>query len=337
MVWMEQKLIDKCNNDFLLNAIHLFNSLSDEENIGEKEFCDRLEKNMGDAQGYLTKPVGELKMRCNPIVDKSDPNHWRLRLSSKIPVGLTNMERIYLKALLQSKYSAIFFDDDEQAALLAKFDNVPDLPLETLCVTAPMGSSSHSLSHTEIQNIRILLTAIDGKREILYSNRALNGRRYENCRGFPVRIQYTVIDDRFRLSLWSSDENRPVKVNIDRMYDISLTEEQWEHELTPIQMMESRLMTEPIVMELTDNRKTAERVNIAFSVYDTVTEQMTDGRWRVQLYYYNIDLDNIVNSILSFGPNIRVISPPDVVEKIVRRLENPLAVGGDENLVGSGK
>ncbi len=326
MDWKKQKLIDEFNNDFLLAVVDSFNRLSGDEEIGLNAFRRVLEQNMGNAVGYLFNNIDGLIRQCTPIVDTSDPNHWKLRVPSKIPLGLSNIERMYIKALLQSKYSVLFFDSEERVALLDLFADVPDLGLETLCVTVPAGSADQPISDEEIRNIRLLLTAIDGQREIRYSNRARNGRVYENCRGFPVKIEYTVIDDHFRLSLWSVDEERPVKVNIDTMYDLTLTETRWKHELTPLKMMEKRLMSEPIVMEMTDNRKTAERANLAFSMYNTVTERVDGGLWRVRLYCYSVDVENVVNSILSFGPNIRVVSPPAVVEKIKERLKHSFPV-----------
>lgn len=326
MDWTKQKMIDEYNNDFLLAVVDAFNRLSGDEAIGRNAFRRLLEQNTGDAEGYLFQTIDELMRQCAPIVDTSDPNGWKLRVLSQIPLGLSNIERMYLKMLLQSKYSAIFFDPEERAALLAAFADVPDLAMETLCVTVPTEGTDQPISEEEIRNIRLLLTAIDGQREIRYSNRARNGRVYENCRGFPVKIEYTVIDDHFRLSLWSADEERPVKVNIDTMYDLTVTETRWEQELTPLKMMEKRLMSEPIVMEMTDDRKTAERANLAFSMYNTVTERVDGGLWRVSLYCYSVDVENVVNSIFSFGPNIRVVSPPAVVEKIRERLKNPVPV-----------
>ncbi len=44
------------------------------------------------------------------------------------------------------------------------------------------------------------------------------------CELFSSKRVYSALYDLFQLSLWSSEEKRPVKVNIHTMYDIGISD-----------------------------------------------------------------------------------------------------------------
>lgn len=166
----------------------------------------------------------------------------------------------------------------------------------------------------------MLLMAIKERKEITYSNKTREAV-YENVHGYPIRIEYSALYDLFKLSLGSSDEKRPVKVNIRSMYDVCVSDNVWNEAQSPSEMMKNKLSSEPIVMELSGKNNTYERANILFSMYKTITEKSNDDKNVLKLYYYEFDEKEIIDSIFSFGPYVKVVSPPIIVDKIREKLK----------------
>ena len=313
-------LSDEFNNLFTIAVIRTLNELCSEK-MSEEEFLRRMNDLTEDKDNLLWKYVDRLKSEDTDILlDKSDRKNWRLKTCSGIPMPLSLAERVYLRAVLESRYCPIFFDEDEKTRILERLKDVPSIGLEKNVVFAGSGGHPRTFPPDEISKIRKLLSSVRYRKEIEYSNNANDGKVYLHSKGFPVKIEYSVFDDRFRLSLWSSDENRPIKINISSMYDISETGRNWDNPLTPQKMMETKLSPEPIRMTLTGKDHQFDRALYSFSVYDTVIERTGENEYTFTLRYYGFDLPEIIDKIMSFGPAMRVLSPSDAIDRIKRRL-----------------
>lgn len=327
-------LSDEFNNLYSVALINTLNALRG-ETMNEAAFLGSITRLTEDKGNDFYDYNDQLKDKktqssiLNLVVNKSDKAHWRLEKERcEIPMCLSLTERVYLKSILRSRYSAIFFDDDEKERLLERFADVPDIGLEKNSVFAKNDENMRQFGQDEISKIRALLSAVRYQREIQYSNHANNGVDYKGCKGFPVRIEYSVFDDRFRLSLWSggnhnsNEEGRPIKINISSMYDISETGRKWEAPLTPQEMMITRLSPDPIEMRLKGENYIFERALYSFSMYDTNIERTGEIEYSFRLRYYQFDLPEIIDRIMSFGPAIQVLSPLEAIERIKRRLSD---------------
>ena len=79
---------------------------------------------------------------------------------------------------------------------------------------------------------------------------------------------------------------------------------------------------------LYDQRKALERVLLHFSHLEKKTVRLGEDRYQVTLCYDSADRAEMLIRILSFGPTIQVISPPDFVESIRDRLRRQSALSG---------
>ena len=305
------------NNIFVLAAINTFNDLADKRESTEKDFREGLRKNTGDKTGYFWRFEEELIKKYQMLVRKNESGTISLRSMKKMRIPFTTAEKVYIKMILRSKYGRIFFDEDDIAEMLERYSEVPDVPVEDICVTH---RKDREITDSMISCMRLILKAIAERKEIVFSN-STRSKEWKDVHGFPVRIEYSVVHDLFQLSLWLTEESRPVKVNIHSMYDVEVSGKRWEKALSPAEMMRSKKAPEPIIMEVRKDRNTAERANILFSMYDTETEILPDGNYRIKLYYYSFDENEILGHIFSFGPYIRVVSPQRAVERIRERLE----------------
>lgn len=317
MVSHDNDLFDQFSNIFVIAAINSFNFTVDRNGITENQFKAEMVRNTDDRNGYFYHFIKELTENCSMLVNKDKNGCLKLKSGSKLPVPVTREEKAYLKAILRSKYSRIFFNDDEIEKLISSCSDAPDIPLDDICVSI---RNEREITDTIRDNIRSVLSSIKEHSEIRYSNKTKNGIM-ENMSGYPVRIEYSPLYDLFQVSIWSDSESRPVKVNIHTMYDLELTGNIWKDAKSPVEMMKTKRLKEPVIMKIRNCKNTAARANIMFSTYDTETIKLPDGNSLMKIYYYSFDEKEIIDRIFSFGPYIQVISPQSVVDKIIERLE----------------
>lgn len=84
---------------------------------------------------------------------------------------------------------------------------------------------------------------------------------------------------------------------------------------------------ELLVMEVSPERQSVERALMHFSHYEKETEQLSDGGCRIRLRYSKADMSELVGQVLSFGPMVRVVEPPEFIGLIKERLSAQRALG----------
>ena len=215
MISNKSELIDEYGNYFFISLINAVNSIVDGEKLKLSNFQNKIINAAGDSEcDYLGKVSDDIKSEYGVLFAPDGDNYLTSRINSHIPMCLSETERIYLKSILQSKYSKLFLSDDEIAQLDSSLNYVPYIPIDEYVVSSPSHPSSFFAKLAD--KLRLLLSAIKESREISYSNKTRN-KHYKNKRGYPVKIEYSALYDVLQLSLWSSDENRPVKLNIRSM------------------------------------------------------------------------------------------------------------------------
>ena len=302
------------NNFFLIAVFNVFNHM-----VNSKTSAKRFEKDLyyftEDNEMLFKNVVSKLMDEINMLVDTESPDgSWKLFHQTPLPICFTTVERIYLKAILRTRYGEIFLTEKQRSGLLNCLRDLPDIDFEECCIMAPH-QPKKSFSDDTIRKIRLLLEAVENNTEIVYSNRT-GKRLYVDSVGFPVKIEYAADSDRFMLSLWSESEQRPIKVNIATMFDVRCTDNIWDNPLSPLEMMKDKYMAEPITMLLSPSSANFERALFAFSLYDSEIERMEDGRYLFRLRYYDFDQREIVYKICSFGKDIRVLSPAAIVASV---------------------
>lgn len=325
MISNKSELIDEYGNYFFISLINAVNSIVDGEKLKLLNFQNKIITAAGDSEGdYLGEVSDDIKSEYDVLFELDGDNFLTSRIDSYIPMCLSETERIYLKAILHSKYSVLFLSDNEILQLETSLNDVPYVPIDEYVISS--NSCSEDFFEKQADKLRLLLSAIKENREISYSNKTRNAD-YTNKRGYPVKIEYSVPYDVLQLSLWSSDEDRPVKLNIHSMYNISLTENVWEEKKSPAEMLETKRCKEPIIAEISDDINAFERANILFSMYDTKISE-NGGKYQLEIGYYEYEKDEVIKNLISFGPYVKVVSPPDIVdsirEQIIKLFDNQL-------------
>lgn len=161
---------------------------------------------------------------------------------------------------------------------------------------------------TYIQNFRLLLRAIQEKREVRL---VLDSSRQQLYFCIPYRLEYSEKDDRFRLL--AVQNGHSITLNLSKITECTLLE---QTQLPPYSLSKKRQLT----LELTDERNTLERAMLHFSHFEKQAVRLDNDTYQITLWYAPRDEQEILIRILSFGPTVQVISPDSVIQQLKSRI-----------------
>lgn len=165
-----------------------------------------------------------------------------------------------------------------------------------------------------IKNFRTILAAIKNRRKLSIRYHGSKGSdRVFKCD--PYRLEYSEKDDRFRVLIRSCRFATMLRLDgIEKCEDIG--------EAFPGNDREVLKNDQYLVVSLTNERNTLERVMLHFSHFKKEAEKLDNGKYRLKIYYDSSDETELVIRVLSFGPFVEVTEPLRFRSLITERLEN---------------
>ncbi|WP_291300088.1 WYL domain-containing protein [Desulfosporosinus sp. BICA1-9] len=174
-------------------------------------------------------------------------------------------------------------------------------------------------------NFRLLLEALIQEKPIRYDNQDRKGYVHKNKLAMPVSLEYSIRDGRFRISMFSLDDNRPIMANLFTLSNLRIVNEK-----VPIDRETARALLfekysqEPIVLEVTDKKGAMERSFMCFSGMERSAKHLGNNKYELQLHYYLFEEENLIRSIISLGPYVKVTSPQRIADEIISRVRKSL-------------
>ena len=141
----------------------------------------------------------------------------------------------------------------------------------------------------------------------------------------PCRLEYDCAQHRIRLILWLQAENRAVKLNVNRLQQINLSNLTYGHEVEASfnQFLSNSKTT--VTIQLLPKYNAVDRCFSIFSSYDkqAIYDEDNDS-YTLIITYYHFDEEEIIDYILSLGAAVVVIEPLHLRNKIIQRLQQQL-------------
>lgn len=226
----------------------------------------------------------------------------------------TTLEKRWLKALLLDPRIALFNPSNKGLEDVEPLFNPNDIVFfDQFSDGDPYQDEDY------IKKFRLILSALKDNRtlRVLYSLK--NGaEKWMNCN--PVRLEYSLRDDKFRLI--SASKSKVNTINIAKIIQCEIGET-----FDMVEVKELLHDKRTVEFLLKDERQALERVMMQFSVYEKITEKLDDNTYRVSLTYEAEDEIDIIIRVLSFGPNLKVVGPESFIKQIKSRLEMQRSCG----------
>jgi hypothetical protein len=248
-----------------------------------------------------------------------------LRIPAKIQNLLSDVERVWMKAMLRHRIAELFLYRDEIDGLLSALEDTPDVA--ALFYEKNLAANRDDYTDEYKRNFHLLMKAIRERRSVSFINEAKSvGRSVQNENCIPYKLEYSISEEMFRFIFYNPREDRPVKANLARIRDLALGDSVTTRKYADITaLVHEKRAIEPLVLHVRDVLNAPERAILLFSQYNREMSWLKGtGMWanmlELKIHYYTFDENDIVNKILLFGPHMETVSPASVREKIRDKL-----------------
>jgi len=244
-----------------------------------------------------------------------------------LPVRFSNPEKAWLSAMLQNSEAGLILSEgtlDKLRKELQDFDS--PVREEYFELTNRMNLPDIPDADAYKTNFRTVLDAIMQEKPIRYTNTDKKGNVYRDRPALPVSIEYSMRDGRFRVSMYSLDERRPIMANLSTMSGIVITDGDpgITREEAKRLLYEQKYCEEPVVLEVTDKKAAMERCFMCFSGMERTARELGDNKYEMRLSYYMFEEEDLIRSIISLGPYVRVVSPKRIIDEIKARVKRAI-------------
>ncbi|ABP65677.1 hypothetical protein Csac_0013 [Caldicellulosiruptor saccharolyticus DSM 8903] len=259
---------------------------------------------------------------------EDDSQQLTLRINAPIEPYVLDMEILWLKFMLSSRYVHLFLEDEtiEKIKKLKVNNNFlfdPEILLPKNYSKVVKREWVREIG----KKLRILIHAALEKKAINYTYITRSGYRFKET-GIPVKIQYSLKDDLIYAIIYSITSHSFAKCVVQNLHDISLTSEKVD--MTEIseeyeEFLKKSSAPEPIVLEVMNTRNALERAFCLFSSFKKSARFLREkNKHQLTVYYYNFEEAEVLSRILYLGKDVVVISPERIRNEIISRVKKAL-------------
>lgn len=269
------------------------------------------------------------------LIPQRDNSDWRLfRKNSDGTIApvikkhpksiITNLQKMWLKSKLSDPKIRLFLDDEALSSLEARLMDVKPLYLPShFRYTDRFSDGDDYNSEVYRINFRKILNAVKTGEILEIAFTSGHGQRIRK-RFLPLKIEYSAKNDKFRVYCQLIKAGRISDsgiINIGRIEEVIRT----GHFCTiPVNMdkyFAERKCAEPVTVRVTTERNAVERFFMEFAPYEKQSERdLVSGNCTVKLWYDKQDETELLIRLLSFGPVIEILGPPDFRHKAAERV-----------------
>ena len=244
-------------------------------------------------------------------------------ICKRVPIRATKIEKQTLKELAVAPYAEYFLEDKVREKVIKTTEKIEQewsiKDIEKRNVFANIADDC-IYSQEDFQEI---MTIIELGMGLRCTN---NGRKRDIV--FPIKIEYSMTENQFRVCAYSPSEDRFIKMNLDRMKDIQSVNEFCKEYLNLKYSDAMSKKCREVVLEVSSDRFIIERCFRLFSYYEREALYDRDSeKYLLKIRFNEADSRaELVRDILSLGGYVIVIEPEDIREQIIRRIKGAIAL-----------
>lgn len=319
------KLLNKFEN-FYYEAL---TKMLYEPSMNEKEARKFIEKNIDIKIDFkiidnlLSKE--ESKSWLFSYNDKS--NKFCKNIDEKMPIILNNIELDALKNTIDMDIADGFLKEETISKLKQILKNrEPSWSVNDIKLKRQYSDGDKNNIDEINLKLKILLKAIRKKCAIKCDNITRKNVIYKNQLIFPLKIEYSTINDKFRLYCYKINENKKeyIKMNISSLTNLIIQENikrKKDENFIKINVAN----TEKVTLYVDPERHVIERCFRLFSFYDReATYDRENNIYILEINYYTYDKKDVIKNILSLGSRVIVKSPEDIKQIVLDRVKKAM-------------
>ncbi len=243
-------------------------------------------------------------------------------IATNFPIRMGIIEQQAAKSLLEDEYITHFLSEKTIKKLRTNTESVIT-DWSTKDIQVKNVFSGGAIENKKIFGpiISLIAKAIKERKAIIYDNVRKGMFEYRNVSVFPVKIEFSIMNDRFRICAFEPIQNRFLKMNLDTMENIKLSEKIYKEDLEEKYKIFLKDNTRIVKLDIEPIDHVVERCFRIFSYYDRKARyDKQDNKYRLEISYLKFDEAEIVKDILSLGGYVTVIEPKYLQKKIYKRV-----------------
>lgn len=258
------------------------------------------------------------------LIPQQDGSDWGLlrqnpdgtfrRITKHAPqMPLTLLQKRWLRAKLRDPKMQLFLEDDTLDALeLALHDVRPLWQSGAFRLTDKFADGDDFAAYRAL--FRQIVQAMRRGEVLMIRFRSGHGKRmYQRC--LPIAMEYSGKNDKFRMYCRGLRGDRLSGggiINLGRIESVRGTGVLMQEQGASARFFASRRCKVPVTVRVTAERNAVERFLTEFASYEKHTERnLETGECTVQLWYDRQDETELLIQLLSFGPVLEILGPPD--------------------------
>lgn len=303
---------------YLVNARKTFTS--QELNEWVLEYCEgEIDYEVWDV--LFSKKNGE------EVLFKYENNAYQTMIEGEVPIRSTLVEKQATKNLIDNKYAECFLREETIHKIKDKLKKVDIVWDESAVNVKRRNLSDNAYDKRELYTvIKTVMNAIYAEKAIVYSNTLQDGTVFRNVSVFPVKIEYSLQNDMFRVSAYEPEEERFIRMDLSTIEDVSISDKTMSGIAQKYNdFIQGNMKT--VVLDVEPVSYIVERCFRLFSYYDRKARfNVDDNKYQLEIKYLKFDEGEIIRNILSFGENVVVTSPEDIRRLVYERIKKACEV-----------
>lgn len=232
-----------------------------------------------------------------------------------IRINPTILEKRWLKSIINLKIVELFLDKD-----------IIDRLSENLSDVSPLCYIDLPDCNIDKDVMKTIIYAFRNNSIVIYSSVNKYGEVFENQIGIPFKINYSMFDYKFRLSIFLVKEKRLIYINMENIKSMEIKKiKEIDDELKRLGRKKFFLNylkdeTRSVKLEIYQGKNILERVHLLFATYNKTTYS-ENAKQFITISYYRFDEEEIIRNILKLGTLVKIKEPKYMQNKILNRLK----------------
>lgn len=258
--------------------------------------------------------------------------------SIPLKVRFSKLEKSWLNRMIKEPVVQALLGEETLEKLKAAFIEIKEESTQLIEFTNKVKNDFDIDLEKLSKDFYTILEGIINEKPIIYSNVDRNGNEYNNQLALPIRIEYSLKDDKFRASLYSLEEKRSIMVNLHTLKEVKIAQNvtsKIKREDVLKKLKEKKYSEIPITIELENIRGAMERCFMSFSSFERNSRTISKNKYEIDIYYYTFEEDEVIRKIMSLGPYVKVKSPDRVRDIVIDKIKKALMFETTESIENS--
>lgn len=253
---------------------------------------------------------------------QKEPDGYTATLKNPLSFTITELQKRWIKTLVNDRRFSLFIDEAEQNEYTKLLVDIEPLYESNHIITVDIANDGDDYENGEYRMIfKTIMQAIQDKKMIRITYESGKNNRISSHFA-PYKLEYSIKDDKFRLCTVRMHNKRMkslYKLNLSRIKEAVIMD--WNAPLELGEFVKSKRMPLPIELEISNERNGFERIFTQLSNFERISEyNEITKKCFMKIFYYEVDEMELLITLLSFGPIIRIIGPERFKNQITERI-----------------